>query len=117
MIGLDRLMKTKGVVAAGQFAEDGTIIRTVGDLPGDVVQSAEPCARQNRAAMELLSALDQRSERDWQPLVGWVVWGGYYSVVAVGNTRVFVETTRADINQLFVDLIGAEATGPRQMNY
>jgi len=117
VIGLDRLMKIRGVVAAGQFSEDGKVTRKVGELPGDMIESAEPCVRQNQASADFLRSLDERSERDWRPLVGWAVWGGKYSVVVVGNTRVFVETTRADFNQLLVDLCGSEATGPRPMNY
>jgi len=117
MIGLDRLMEIEGVVAAGQFSDDGKIIRKVGELPGDLMKSAELCVMQNRNAREFLKALDNRSERDWQPLLGWVVWGGKHSVVVVGNTRVFVETSRADYNELIIDLIGSEATGPRPANY
>jgi len=117
MIGLDRLMEIKGVVAAGQFSEDGKIIRKVGELPGDMLTSAELCVRQNDKSRQLLKALDARSERDWQPLVGWVVWGSHYSVVVVGNTRVFVETGHVDYNQLMIDLVGSEATGPRPYNY
>ncbi len=117
MIGLDRLMKIKGVVAAGQFSDDGKVIRKVGELPEDLMKSARLCVQQNESSREFLKALDDRSERDWQPLMGWIVWGGKYSVVVIGNTRVFVETSRGDYNQLMIDLAGSEGTGPRPMNY
>jgi roadblock/LC7 domain-containing protein len=117
MIGLDRLMKIKGVVAAGQFSDDGEVIRKVGELPEDLMTSAALCVQQNESSREFLRALDNRSERDWQPLMGWIVWGGKYSVVVVGSTRVFVETSRGDYNQLMIDLAGSEGTGPRPMNY
>ena len=117
MIGLDRLMKIKGVVAAGQFSEDGEVIRKVGELPEDLMKSAELCVQQNERSREFLKALDDRSERNWQPLMGWIVWGGKHSVVVVGGTRVFVETSHADYNQLMIDLAGSEGTGPRPMNY
>ncbi len=117
MIGLDRLMEIKGVVSAGQFSEDGKVIRKVGELPEDLMTSAELCVRQNNSSREFLETLDKGSERDWLPLMGWAIWGGKYSVVVVGNTRVFVETSRADFNQLIIDLIGSEATGPRPRNY
>jgi roadblock/LC7 domain-containing protein len=110
-------MEIEGVVAAGQFAQDGTVIRMIGELPEDLMTSAELCVRQDERSREFLKSLDGRSERDWQPLVGWTVWGGKYSVVVVGNTRVFVETSRGDYNQLMIDLIGSEATGPRPRNY
>lgn len=117
MIGLDRLMKIKGVVSAGQFSEDGKVIRKVGELPEDLMKSAQLCVRQNENSKEFLESLDNESKRDWQPLMGWVVWGAKYSVVVVGNTRVFVETSRGDYNQLMIDLAGSEATGPRPRNY
>jgi roadblock/LC7 domain-containing protein len=117
MIGLDRLMEIEGVVAAGQFSADGEVIRKVGKLPEDLMINAELCLRQNRSSRDLLESLDARSEREWLPLIGWVVWGGKYSVVVVGNTRVFVETGRGDFNQLMIDLAGTEATGPRPRNY
>ncbi|HEQ98268.1 MAG TPA: DUF2173 family protein [candidate division Zixibacteria bacterium] len=117
MIGLDRLMKIKGVVAAGQFSEDGKVLRQVGELPEDLMESAELCVNQNHTCHDFLSSLNGRSSRDYGSLVGWTVWGSKYSVVTVGNTRVFIETQRGDYNQLMVDLIGSEATGPRISNY
>ncbi len=117
MIGLDRLMKTDGVVAAGQSPDDGKVIRKVGEMPEDLMESAELCVYQNTAARHFLSELNAESRRDYGSLVGWIVWGSEHSVVVVGNTRVFVKTTEADYNQLMIDLTGSEATGPRQMNY
>ena len=52
MIGLDRLMKIKGVVAVGQFSEDGKVIRKVGELPEDLMTSAELYVRQNQASSD-----------------------------------------------------------------
>ncbi len=117
MIGLDRLMEIEGVVAAGQFSEDGRIIRKVGEVPEDLMESAALCVRQNGVSRDFLSSLNHQATRDYGSLVGWIVWGSMYSVVVVGNTRVFVETSRGDYNQLMIDLAGSEATGPRPMNY
>lgn len=117
MIGLDRLMKIEGVVAAGQFSDDGKVIRKVGEIPEDLMESAELCIQQNRASSKFLDSLNDQLPRDYGTLVGWTVWGSNYSVVVVGNTRVFVETNRGDYNQLMIDLAGSEATGPRPRNY
>ncbi len=117
MIGLDRLMDIKGVVGAGQFSEDGQVIRTVGEFPEDMMQSGEQCVQQAKSAEALVQKLNADSKRNWLPLNGWAVWGGDYAVLVVGNTRVFVEVKYADFNQLLVDMIGSEATGPRPMNY
>lgn len=117
MIGLDRLMKMDGVVAAGQFSDDGAVIRKVGEMPEDLMESAELCVNQNASSQDFLNDLTSKLPRDFGSLVGWVVWGSKYSVVVVGNTRVFVKTTRGDYNRLMTDLSSFEATGPRQMNY
>jgi roadblock/LC7 domain-containing protein len=117
VIGLDRLLKTKGVVAAGQFSGDGSIIRQISEVPADMMETAELCLQHNRVTADFLTALNERSNRNWLPLVGWAVWGAKRSIVLIGNTRVFVDTTRADYNQLIVDLYSSEPTGPRQMNY
>jgi len=110
-------MKIKGVVAAGQFSEDGKIIRKVGEIPDDLIESADLCVRQNRACGSFLNELNEKSSREYGLLLGWTVWGSEYSVVVVGNTRVFVKTSRGDYNQLMIDLAGSEATGPRPSNY
>jgi roadblock/LC7 domain-containing protein len=110
-------MEIEGVVAAGQFSEDGTVIRKVGELPEDLMESAELCIRQTQSSREFLELLNERLPRDFGSLFGWTVWGSNYSVVVVGNTRVFVETSRGDYNQLMIDLAGSEATGPRPRNY
>jgi roadblock/LC7 domain-containing protein len=117
VIGLDRLMKIKGIVAAGQFSDDGKVIRVIGELPEDLMESAELCVGQNQVCRDFLSSLNNKMPREYGSLVGWIVWGSKYSVVAVGNTRVFVETGRGDYNQLMVDLAGQEATGPGPVNY
>jgi len=117
MIGLDRIMKIEGVVAAGQFSEDGKVIRKVGEIPEDLMESADLCVQQSQASKEFLDSLNNNMPRDYGSMVGWTVWGSKYSVVVMGNTRVFVETNRADYNQLMIDLAGSEATGPRPMNY
>jgi len=117
MIGLDRLMEIEGVVGAGQFSEDGHIIRQVGQMSDDLMGSAELCVRQNQFSQHFLESLNDKLPRDYGSLIGWIIWGSKFSVVVVGNTRVFVQTTRGDYNQLMIDLVGSEATGPRPLNY
>jgi roadblock/LC7 domain-containing protein len=117
MIGLDRLMEIEGVVAAGQFSEDGRVIRIVGEMPEDLMDSAELCVGQDKTCHDFLETLNNKTPRDHGSLLGWVVWGSKYSVVVVGNTRVFVKTNRGNYNQLMIDLAGSEATGPRPVNY
>jgi len=118
VIGLDRLMKIKGVVAAGQFSEDGKVIREIGDLPDEVMaEAAKICAYQNQKLDELTKFFEMKSEMGWKPLIGWAVWGGKYVLLVMGNTGAFIEAKHADLRELMVDLLDTEATGPRQMNY
>ncbi len=116
MIGLDRLIEMNGVIAAGQFSEDGKVIRKVGDIQDGVMEEiAGWCASQNKTASQLVDFLDDNSDYNWRPLNGWAIWGGKYVIAVVGNTGVIVESTRADFNQLIVDLLGSEPTGAKQI--
>jgi len=118
MIGLDRLIKIKGVVAVGQFSDDGEITRTVGDISVELMkETGKLCAYQNQKFDELTKFFALESEMEWQPLVGWAVWAGKYVVVVIGNTGVFIEAKHADLRELMVDLLDTRPTGPRQMNY
>ncbi|MBW1806679.1 MAG: DUF2173 family protein [Deltaproteobacteria bacterium] len=114
MIGLDRLMEKDGVVAAGQFAEDGSVVRAVGQLnPEEMKRVAKICAEHSRGAQAMTDELDKETPLEWKGLNGWVLWGGKYALCVSGDTGVFVESTRADFNQLLVDLFGPPAAGMR----
>lgn len=118
MIGLDRLMKVKGVFAAGQFDSNGKLIRSVGELSEEMqLMASKMCSNNNKYFDEQINEIAERVDENWKPLSGWAVWGGKYSVCVVGKTGVFVETSKADFNDLMVQLIGDEPTGPRARNY
>jgi roadblock/LC7 domain-containing protein len=118
MIGLDRLLNIKGVIAAGQFSPDGKVIRSLGNLSKEVMTfTARMCANQTKALETSVEQYSRATQHEWRPLAGWAVWGGKYVVVVMGNTGVFVDSKYADFNQLVIDLMGSEGTGPRQMNY
>lgn len=117
MIGLDRLMKIKGVVAAGQFSADGSLRRKVGKLPEEhMKQIAALCQAEGVRAEEWFQSFHGESEIDWMPYVGSAVWGGAYAMVTMGCTFIVIEAKYADVNELMVDLLDCEPTGPRQMN-
>ncbi|MCD6161420.1 MAG: DUF2173 family protein [candidate division Zixibacteria bacterium] len=118
MIGLDRLMKQKGVIAVGQFSEDGKIIRKAGDISENIMeQIAKKCAYHNQKAEELTKYFSANSEMDWTPLVGWAVLGGNYAIFIMDNTGIIVDSRKADLNQLVIDLRESGPTGPRPRNY
>lgn len=118
MIGLDRLMKIKGVVAAGQFSNEGDVVRGTGKISNEIMkETAKLCAYQNQKLDELTEYFGTISKMEWKPLMGWAVWGGKYVVMVMGNTGVFIESKHADFRELTVDLLETEPTGARQMNY
>ncbi len=116
MIGLDRILKKPGVIAAGQFDEHGNIIRAVGDIPEETMRMmAEWCAQKTAELEEHVQQFSEKTGMDWNPLTGWMVWGGRYAVFIVHSTGVIVETKKADFNQLMVDLFLPEPTGGKPM--
>lgn len=118
MIGLDRLIKIKGVVAAGQFSSDGKVIRAVGDMTDEIRKfTAQMCARQSDYMRGAIKQFSEAWKMDWQPLVGWAVWGGRYAIIVIGDTGVIADPKYINFNQLVIDLMGSEATGPRPQNY
>ena len=44
---------------------------------------------------------------NWVPQQGWAYSGGKWTVAVGGNRGVFVETAKADFNQLFQALVGS----------
>ncbi len=110
MIGLDRLMERKGVVAAGQFGSDGRVFRAVGPLSKKQMEEvALSCATLEKHAWIAATELRDSTGLKWGNLNGWVLWAGDLALCVSGNTGVFVEAAKADFNQLLVDLFGPPA--------
>lgn len=116
MIGLDRLMDIPGVVAVGQCDSEGKIIRKVGNIPLKVrEQISKMNAEQTKKFSAVAQKMDQLTDLEWTPLIGWIMWGGRYALCVVQNNCLIIEAKRADFNQLMVDLLGPGPTGPRLM--
>lgn len=116
MIGLDRLMKIRGVVAAGQFDLDGKMIRKVGEIPERVrEQIAKMNAEQTENFRTTAQTFHQLTNLEWTPMIGWMMWGGKYALCVVNNNCLIVEAKYADFNQLMVDLFGSEPTGGKPL--
>ena len=106
MATLDGLMQIKGVVAAGQFSDDGKLIEARGQLKPEVAQAAAQfCATVSMLFKTMSGSFQQMSGMQWTPAQGWAFAGGNYSVCVGGNNGVFVETAKADYNALFRALI------------
>ncbi len=107
MATLDGLMKISGVVAAGEFSDDGKSIDVRGQMTPELAQAAAQfCGTVNMLFKTLSGAFQQISGMQWTPAQGWAFAGGKYSVCIGGNKGVFVETAKADYNALFKALMG-----------
>ena len=105
MIGLDRMMEKKGVLAAGQFSEDGLTVRMAGDITeGQMNQVARICADINVNMRQKAKSLDAKTGLPWGDLQGWALMAGSLALFVMGNTGVFVRTGEADFNDLFMGL-------------
>ena len=110
MATLDELLKIKGVVAAGEFTADGKMVDYKAKMdmsPEMAAMTAQFCATVTMMFNTLAGAFAQLSKMKWVPQQGWMYAGGDWTVAIGGNNKgVFVETAKADFNQLFQALVG-----------
>lgn len=108
---LDELLRLRGVIASGEFAENGRLIafRSNGaPLPDDVaLLTAQFSAAISQLLGVLAAAHSRLSGFNWVPQQGWAYSGGELTIAVGGSRGVFVKTAEADFNQLFEALIGA----------
>jgi roadblock/LC7 domain-containing protein len=110
MATLDELLDIEGVVAAGHFNPDGSLVdyKATMDMSQEMAEmTAQFTATVTMMFNTLASSYTQLSGMQWVPQQGWAYSGGDWTV-AVGGTRgVFIETEKADFNQLFEVLVGS----------
>jgi roadblock/LC7 domain-containing protein len=109
MATLHELLKINGVVAAGEFSVDGKLLDYKAKMdmsPELAAMTAQFCATVTMLFNTLAGAFSQLSKLNWVPQQGWAYSGGDWTVAVGGNRGVFVETTKADFNQLFQALVG-----------
>lgn len=105
MANLKRLLKLKGAVSAGEFAPDGELLSYEGDLPEDTAHLiARMCAANTLMGISQAESFTRISGMKWSPFHGWAVAAGDYSVCVIGHLGVFVETAKADFNDIFKTL-------------
>jgi roadblock/LC7 domain-containing protein len=108
-VTLDDLLKIDGVVAAGEFAADGKVVDYKAKMdmsPEMAAMTAQFCATVTMMFNTLAGAFAQLSQMNWVPQQGWMYAGGDWTVAIGGNRGVFIETAKADFNQLFRVLVG-----------
>ena len=106
---LDDLLKIEGAVAAGEFTADGKLVdyKAKMDMSAEMAEmTAQFCATVTMNFNTLAGAFTQLSQMNWVPQQGWAYSGGEWTVAVGGNRGVFIETARADFNQLFQALVG-----------
>ncbi|MBV9455587.1 MAG: DUF2173 family protein [Rubrobacter sp.] len=115
MATLDELLGIEGVVAAGEFGADGSVIdyKAKMDMSPEMAQmTAQFCATVTMMFNTLANSYTQLSGMRWVPQQGWAYSGGDWTVAigGGGHKGVFVETARADFNRLFEALVEADVT-------
>ncbi|MDM7267510.1 MAG: DUF2173 family protein [Aquificaceae bacterium] len=102
MANLDRLMKIKGVWAAGEFTNDGKLVAYKGNISEEqAAMAAEMCAANNAMAKMQCDGYTAFSGQEWTPLHGWALTGPKYSVCVMGNVGVFVNNDEVSFNEVF----------------
>ena len=110
MASLDDLLDVEGVVAAGEFTPDGELVdyKAKMDMSEEMAQmTAQFCATVTMMFNTLAGSFTQLSGMNWVPQQGWAYSGGEWTVAIGGNRGVFIETAKADFNQLFEVLVGS----------
>lgn len=109
MARITELLELDGVVAAGEFTPDGDVVdfganmEMSDELAGTTAQF---CATVTMLFDTLAESYTNLSGMAWTPQKGWMYAGGDYTVAIGGNTGVFVETEKADFNELYAMLVG-----------
>ena len=98
----NRLLGLNGAVSAGEFSSSGALLSYEGDMPEEVAELiARMCAANTLMGITQAESFTKISGMKWSPFHGWAVAAGDYSVCVIGNIGVFVETARADFNDIF----------------
>jgi roadblock/LC7 domain-containing protein len=112
MARIDELLKIDGVVAAGEFAPDGSLVDFKANLNMSrelAATTAQFCATVSMLFNTLAGAHSQLSGMKWLPQQGWAYSGGDMTVAVGGRFGLFIKTEKADFNELFQVLVGQPA--------
>jgi len=102
MANFDRLMGLGGATATAEFTAGGELVTYKGDLPEDIARLvARMCATNTLMGTTQAESFSRISGMKWTPFHGWSVSAGDYSVCVVGRIGVFVETAKADFNDIY----------------
>jgi roadblock/LC7 domain-containing protein len=110
MASLEQLLQIEGVVAAGEWTTDGSLIdykASIDISPGLMAGAAAFCETITTTFDKLAESFSQLSGMNWTPQRGWAYTGGEWSIVVGdgGRKGVFVETAKANFSNLFGHLV------------
>jgi len=109
MANLKRLMGLSGALAAYEWTPGGELVSYKGDIKEDIAEVvARLCAANTLMGTSQAEIFTRLSDLKWMPFHGWAVAAGDYSVCVMGYIGVFVETAKADFNEIF-KILGEEA--------
>ncbi len=105
MANLDRLMQLGGAVAAGEFTPGGELVGYKGEISEDIAKLiARMCAANTLMGTTQAESFTHISGLKWTPFHGWAVAAVDFSVCVMGHIGVFVESDKADFNDIFKTL-------------
>jgi roadblock/LC7 domain-containing protein len=90
MTGLAELLEIEGVVAAGEWAKDGSLSDYKASMdmsPELAAGAAQFCATVSMMFDTLSGAFSQMSGMNWTPQQGWAYSGGDWTVAKVSSSR------------------------------
>lgn len=102
-LSLDELLKFEGVMAAGIFSPEGKLVdyKSKTGMPKDMAQmTAKFCGTVNMMFDALASAYSQLYKMNWIPQNNWMYSGGEWTVLISGTRGVFVESSKADLENI-----------------
>ena len=103
MSKLKELMSINGVVAAGEFNADGSLVAFEGNITEEEAAMAAQMSHANKimAQMQVDGFTAMSGEDGWTPVQGFAVSGPKLSICVGGNIGVFIDNSTASFNEVF----------------
>ena len=109
---LEDLLRIKGVLIAGEFTEDGRLVRyrTAMDMSADTAAiTAQFCATVTTIFDTMAAAYKHLTKTNCLPQHGWIFTGGEWTIAVGGKCGVLAETAKIDFNELHNALLNNRA--------
>lgn len=109
---VEEFLNLPGVIAVGEFDEQGKVVAFQAaenvELPESLADlTAKYCATVDQLFATLADSFTDITGMQWTPSIGWVYAGGEYTVAVSNRYGVFGKTIDMDFNDLFNALAGA----------